>query len=82
MRKKKNKMPVFKFKTFEKAEKALWNFHPDEAYFLRIIKLFEFAQRLNPVCYPRGIFKYRSIEDANKQSEEWLSKHCLNRNSP
>jgi len=80
MTERKNKMPVFKFRTYEEAEKAQWNFHPDEVYFLRVARLFEFAQKVNPVHYPRGIFKYRSIEDANRQSEEWLSEHCLKRN--
>lgn len=74
-------MPVFKYKTYEEAEKALWNFEPDEAYFHRIVKLFEFAQKLNPVHYPHGVFKYRSIEDANRQSEEWQRDHSLKRNS-
>jgi len=74
-------MPVYKYKTFEEAEKkALWNFKPDEAYFERVIKLFDLAQRLNPVRYPRGVFKYRTLEEANKQSEEWLMSHCLKKN--
>lgn len=73
-------MPVSKFKTYEEAEKALWNFDPDETYFLRVVKLFEFAQKLNPVHYPHGVFKYKRIEDANKQTEEWLTEHCLKRN--
>ena len=73
-------MPVSKFRTYEEAEKALWNFEPDEAYFQRVVRLFEFAQKLNPVHYPHGVFKYKSIEDANKQSEEWLIEHCLKKN--
>lgn len=73
-------MPVYKYKTFDEAEKTLWNFNPDEAYFERVIKLFDLAQRLNPVRYPRGVFKYRTLEEANKQSEEWLMSHCLQKN--
>jgi len=48
-------MPVFKYKTFEGAEKALWNPAPDERYFKRIADLWEFANRINPISYPRGI---------------------------
>lgn len=72
-------MPVQKFKSFEDAEKALWNFEPDEAYFERVRKLFEFAQNLNPIRYPHGVFKYKSIEDASRQSEEWILTHAKNK---
>ena len=58
-------MPVYKFKTFEEAEDALWNFHPDERYFERVKELWNFADRLCPIRYPRGIFKFRTIEEAN-----------------
>ena len=69
-------MPVFKYKSFDEAEKALWNFNPDDAYFQRILKLFEFARQLNPIRFPRGIFKYRTIEEANKQHDEWVLEHA------
>ncbi len=69
-------MPVFKYKTFEEAERALWNFHPDESYFRRVAELWDFADKLCPICYPRGIFKYKSIEEANKQREEWELAHA------
>jgi hypothetical protein len=64
-------MPVYKYKDFEQAERALWNFHPDEAYFKRVAELWAFANKLSPITYPRGVFKYRSIEEANKQRYEW-----------
>ncbi len=63
-------MPVQKFKTFEEAEKALWTFSPDDAYFARVAELWDFANKLNPVSYPKGIFKFRTIEEANKHREE------------
>lgn len=69
-------MPIYKYKTFEAAERALWNFQPDQAYYIRILKLFEFARALNHVHYPKGIFKYRSLEEANKQREEWELEHA------
>jgi hypothetical protein len=64
-------MPVYKYKTFEDAERALWNFHPDEAYFNRVAELWRFADRLSPIEYPKGIFRFRSIEEANQQRYEW-----------
>jgi hypothetical protein len=66
-----NTMPVFKYKTFEEAERALWNFSPDEAYLRRVAELWEFANKLSSIAYPKGIFKFRTIEEANKHREEW-----------
>ena len=64
-------MPVFKYRTFDQARKALWNFHPDGIYFRQVAELWDTADRLCPVRYPQGIFKYRNIEEANKQREGW-----------
>ena len=64
-------MPAYKYKTFEEAESALWNFRPDEAYFSRVTELWNFANKLCPITYSKGIFKYRNIEEANKQRNEW-----------
>lgn len=69
-------MPVYKYKTFEAAKKALWNFFPDEAYFKRVAELWKFADQLSPIRYPHGVFKFKSIEDANRQRNEWELAHA------
>jgi hypothetical protein len=69
-------MPIYKYKTFEAAERALWNFHPDEAYFDNVAQLWDFANTLSPIDYPKGIFKYRSIEEANQHREEVELAHA------
>jgi hypothetical protein len=69
-------MPTFKYKTFEEAERAFWNFHPDESYFHKVSELWQFADKLCPISYPKGIFKFRSIEEANKQRNEWEMQHA------
>jgi hypothetical protein len=69
-------MPVQKFKTFEEAEKALWNFKPDDAYLARVAELWDFANKLNPISYPKGIFKFKTIEEANKHREEVELAHA------
>jgi hypothetical protein len=68
-------MPVQKFKTFEEAEIALLNPYPDDAYFSRVAELWNFADKLNRVSYPRGIFKFRTLEDANRHREELELAH-------
>lgn len=72
-------MPVQKFKTFEEAEIALLNPYPDDAYFSRVAELWNFADKLNRVSYPRGIFKFRTLEDANRHREELELAHIRNK---
>lgn len=69
-------MPVYKYRTFEEAERALWNFNPDEAYFKRVADLWAFADQLNPIIYSKGIFKFRNLEEANKQRYELELVHA------
>jgi len=76
-------MPIYKYKTFEEAERALWNFHPDEAYFEKVAELREVANKLSPIKYPKGIFKFKNIEEANKHREKFeldYAKNIKNRN--
>ena len=69
-------MPIYKYKTFEEAEKALWNFNPDEKYYEKLAELWEFANELNPINYPKGIFKFKSIEEANQHRNEIEISHA------
>lgn len=71
-------MPVYKYRTFEEAERALWNFNPDEAYFKRVAELWEFADQLNSIVYPKGIFKFQNLEEANRQRYELELAHAKN----
>ena len=74
-------MPVYKFKSHKEAERALWNFNPDEAYFKRVAELWKFANQLSDIKYPRGVFRFKSITDANKHRGEMelaRAKHLRN----
>jgi hypothetical protein len=37
------------------------------------------ATKLNPIEYPRGIFKYRTIEEANNDRYKWELDHAVKR---
>lgn len=67
---------IQKFSSFEEADDALYCFEPDQEYFERVARLWNFVDRLCPRNYARGIFRYRSIDEANRQAEEWLEANC------
>ena len=68
-------MPVEKFDTFDEARQALWNFQPDEDYFRELSALWEFADKLSPVRFPRGVLKFKTLEEANKHRLAWELEH-------
>jgi hypothetical protein len=70
-------MGLQKFKSFQEAEQALWCSHPDEKYFKQVRELFKLANRLCPPDFPRGVFKYRTMEEADNAKQEWLLQNAL-----
>jgi len=69
-------MPIYKFKKIEDLQKAVlkgkvpgeFNFFPDKDYYHRVF--FE-LDLLVHVDLPRGVFKFKTLEEAN----EWLMRH-------
>jgi hypothetical protein len=66
-----------KFRSHEEAEQALICPRPDSAYFEKLAGLYELWDSLIPRTYPRGVFKYRTIEEANEESQRWLIQNAL-----
>jgi hypothetical protein len=62
---------VQKFRSLEEARAALWGDPRDPTYLRRLSWLWRFAQQLAPRRYPRGIHRYRSIDEANRSREAW-----------
>ena len=58
-------MPLYKYKTFKEARQSLWNYNPDAAYYRRVAQLFNIGFKLAPPVCRRGVFPFRSIEEAN-----------------
>ncbi len=71
-------MPFKKFRSVEEMDEArrdLWCDQPDEACFKRIAQLWERSARLSPRKFPKGVVKYRNIEEAQADRERWISKN-------
>ncbi len=60
-------MPIKKFSSFEEARQDLWVFTPDTEYYKRLRTFYRFVDRLTRPHHVKGIFKYRNIEEMQKQ---------------
>ncbi|NCO84407.1 MAG: hypothetical protein COZ31_11815 [Nitrospirae bacterium CG_4_10_14_3_um_filter_44_29] len=70
-------MPVLKYKTFEDAEKNLWNFAADDNYFKMVLSLNSTMFKQTIVRdFPHGVHKYKFLKDAQKEMENWLMKRA------
>ena len=70
-------MPVQKFREFEAARRALWLPSGHKDLVRRIKALWAFSNRLAPSQIPRGVRKFRSIEEANQEREQWVTRRIL-----
>lgn len=68
----KSKMPVFRFKTHEDAQRTLWHRPGDPLIGPTLRALWSLSSALAGDCVPpRGVFKFRSIEEANSHRRSW-----------
>jgi hypothetical protein len=65
-------MPLQRFRDFDEARRALWVEPGDPELLPRIRRLWAFASRLAPGSGPRGIRKFRTMEEANRERDEWV----------
>lgn len=72
-------MPFKKFRSVEEMDAAarrdLWCEQPDAACFERIGRLWERSARLSPRKFPKGVVKYRSLEEAEADRERLITEH-------
>ena len=69
-------MPVWKFRDGEDT-RPVWTGPPGHPDLVRRIRfVWALAARLAPPNFPRGVRKYRSIEEANREREEWEVRRC------
>lgn len=65
-------MPLQRFRDFDEARRALWSGREDPGLASRIRSLWAFARRLAPGSAPRGIRRFRTLEEANRHRDEWI----------
>ena len=63
-------MPVQKFRSFEEAERALWREPFDPANLRILCSISTTLRRLGGWTLPKGVFKYRSMEEADAAWED------------
>jgi hypothetical protein len=63
--------PVRKFRTHEEAHRAHWLEPGDPRIPERLRQVLYMNARLYPILRPIGVFKFRTIEDANAFRERW-----------
>jgi hypothetical protein len=79
-------MPVHRFRTLDEARRALWR-KPGDPELQRIIAwLWAFSAGIaGPSLQPRGVRKFRTIEETNADRKHWeleRSRRLWNRHSP
>ncbi|HEV8306331.1 MAG TPA: hypothetical protein VGW35_01580 [Methylomirabilota bacterium] len=67
-------MPVERFRDLDEARRALWVARGDPRLTARIRRLWSFSSRLVTLGIPRGVRKFRQIEDANRERDEWVER--------
>ncbi len=65
-------MPVYKYKTLKEARDALIVKKPDENYYKMLSGFYETFGKIFTKKFPHGIFKFKTIEEAQKQKEDWI----------
>ena len=66
-------MPLQRFQSLDDARRALWIDPYDPMLSARIRSVWRFSARLVERRIPRGVRRFRRIEDANAERERWVA---------
>jgi hypothetical protein len=73
-------MGIKKYTTFEDAERDLWRTSSGRNSLKEVFTIFHLKQFKKVFKCPRGIFKYKTIQDAEIDAEKWLREFYTNGN--
>jgi hypothetical protein len=66
-------MPVQKFRSVEEMKDPPWKAPGDPELYAALASLWEASRRMRPRQFPAGVHKHRSMEDMNRQQDEWTA---------
>ncbi len=69
-------MTLHRFKDMDEARRSLWIPRGDPSLATRIRALWAFARRLAPGSAPRGLRRFRTIAEANRDRELWCARRA------
>jgi len=69
-------MALQRFRDFEEARRALWNRDGGAGLIRRIRSLWAFSRRLAPGAAPRGLRKFRTLDEANRDRDAWVDRRA------
>jgi|BarGraNGADG00312_1021997.scaffolds.fasta_scaffold158442_2 hypothetical protein len=64
-------MPVHRFRSADEMNQPRWREPGDPELHRAIASLWSFGQRTVVRRFPPGVYKHRSIENLNEQTEKW-----------
>lgn len=64
-------MPIRKFRNLEDMADALWHDPGDPGLLSAIARVWDFAQRTCRPAFPPGVYRHRTIEDAQALRDRW-----------
>lgn len=70
-------MPTYKYRDLDEADQALWNYNPGSDYFREINELFSMSEKLNPPACYRGLWKFKTFEEARQHRLETELENAL-----
>ena len=68
---------IKKYNSFEEARQDQWEMNPDQAYYRRAFEFLEFMRELTQVKIPPGVYKFKTIEEAQAHRATWKRRQVI-----
>lgn len=65
--------PVRRFRRIEDMPQDVWRMPGDPVLYRVIAELWSYGARTVPRRFPPGVYRYRSLEELNAQTERWAA---------
>ena len=72
-------MPVHRYRDVRDMPDRTVVDRDDPNLWASIARIWESGRRLSPPRFPAGVYKHRTIEEMNRQTEEWARRNAASR---